>query len=112
MNSRTKGKRGELELSHELTGLFGTDCRRSQQFCGGAGDADVVGLPGLHVEVKRVERLVIDNAMKQAVEDAKGGNVPSVWHRRNRGDWMVTVRLSDLQEFAKRVAAMAEGDTK
>lgn len=34
INSRSKGKRGELELSKELQRLFGVDCRRGQQFSG------------------------------------------------------------------------------
>ena len=56
MNSREKGKRGERELAGELR-RHGYDARRGQQYCGANGDADVVGLPGLHIECKRVERL-------------------------------------------------------
>ena len=42
MNSRTKGKAGELELSKVLK-TYGYDTRRGQQYCGANGDADVVG---------------------------------------------------------------------
>lgn len=66
MNSRDKGKRGELELAKVLRG-YGYDTRRGQQYCGANGDADVVGLPGIHIECKRVERLNLDDAMAQAV---------------------------------------------
>ena len=48
MNSRAKGKRGELELSRAL-GEYGYGCRRSVQYSGASGDADVVGLPGIHI---------------------------------------------------------------
>ena len=62
MNSRAKGKAGELELSRLLRD-YGYDCRRGQQYSGASGDADVIGLPGIHIEVKRVERLDISAAV-------------------------------------------------
>ncbi len=71
MNSRNKGAVGEKRTSEGLKG-YGYDCRRGQQYCGTNGDADVVGLPGLHIECKRVERLNLDDAMEQTKADAKG----------------------------------------
>ena len=58
---------------------------------------DVVGLPGIHIEVKRVERLNISDAMNQAARDSKKfqDGAPAVFHRRNRARWMVTMSLSD-----------------
>ena len=53
---REKGKRGERELAGILRD-YGYDTRRGQQFCGSDGSADVVGLPGIHIECKRVEKL-------------------------------------------------------
>lgn len=47
----------ERELANLLKDRYGYDCRRGQQFCGSNGDADVVGLPGIHIECKRVEKL-------------------------------------------------------
>jgi len=41
-NSRSKGKRGELELSKELTRIFGCSARRSQQ---AEGDAKATDCP-------------------------------------------------------------------
>ena len=70
MNSRQKGARGERELSRKLK-EYGYDCRRGQQYCGANGDADVIGLPGIHIECKRVERLNIDDAMLQAIRDRR-----------------------------------------
>lgn len=94
MNSRQKGKRGELELSHELNEL-GFETRRSVQYCGADGDADVIGIPGVHIECKRVESLNIHKAMEQAVRDAPEGDAPMVFHRKNREPWLVTMKLSD-----------------
>ena len=60
-SQREKGKRGERELAGKLRD-HGYDCRRGQQFCGISGDADVIGLPGIHIECKRVERLNLQEA--------------------------------------------------
>ena len=90
--SREKGKRGEREFA-ALCRENGYDARRSQQFMGGADSADVVGLPGIHVEVKRVERLNIEDAMAQSIRD--GGGIPIVAHRKNNCEWLITMRAED-----------------
>lgn len=95
INSRQKGKAGELELAHILQ-EYGYETRRGQQYCGANGDADVVGLPGVHVECKRVENLNIDKAMAQAQHDAKDGEMPVVMHRKNRQRWKATMTLDDF----------------
>lgn len=100
MNAKQKGNRGERELAKKLR-EHGYDCRRGQQFCGANGDADVVGLPGIHIEVKRVEKLNVSNAMSQAIGDAKHGDIPAVFHRKNNEDWLVTMRFQDWIEFYK-----------
>lgn len=97
-NSRAKGANGERELSKRLNELFGTEARRGQQFSGLEGK-DVVGLPGIHVESKRVEKLNIHDAVEQAIGDAKAGEVPAVFHRKNHYDWLVTLRLTDVEAF-------------
>ena len=95
MNSRQKGKRGELEVAR-LCRAHGCDCRRTAQYCGNTGEAaDVVGLPGIHIEVKRVQRLNLEDAMSQAKRDAKPGELPSVFHRKNNCEWLVTMRAED-----------------
>lgn len=95
VNSREKGKAGEREWA-EVCREHGFDARRGQQFCGSNGDADVVGLPHIHVEVKRVEQLNVFNAMKQSVDDARPGEIPIVAHRKNRKPWLVTMRAEDF----------------
>lgn len=94
MNSREKGARGERELAKALM-AHGYNCRRGQQYSGANGDADVVGLAGIHIECKRVERLNLDDAMAQSIHDAKDGEMPAVFHRKNNGKWLVTMRLDD-----------------
>ncbi len=94
MNSRIKGKRGELEAAHILK-KHGYDTRRGQQFAGINGDADVVGLPDIHLEVKRVEKLNIDEALQQSVRDARDAEIPVVMHRKNRTEWKITMLFDD-----------------
>lgn len=95
MNSRAKGKAGELELA-QLLRAYGYTARRGQQYSGSNGDADVVGLPGVHIECKRVEKLDIYKAVEQSVRDAHVDELPAVFHRKNRHGWLVTVRLDDF----------------
>lgn len=104
MNSRNKGAVGERELAAKLR-EYGYNCRRGQQYSGANGDADVVGLPGIHIEVKRVEKLNLYDAMAQSVRDAKAGEIPTVFHRKNNKEWLVTLRMDD---FMKMYKAMEE----
>lgn len=100
MNSRNKGKRGELEAAHLLK-EYGYDARRGQQYAGSNGDPDVVGLPDIHLEVKRVEKLNIDEALQQSIRDARDAEVPVVMHRKNRTEWKITMRFDDWIEMYK-----------
>lgn len=60
----------------------------------------MVGLPGVHVEVKRVERLNIEDAMAQARRDSqKSGRVPIVAHRKNHCEWLITMAAADWFEM-------------
>lgn len=120
INSRRKGKVGENEIAHILQG-YGYNTRRGQQFSGANGDADVEGLPGIHMEVKRVEHLNIDKALQQAIRDnyadeLKQGKklIPAVFHRANddrkkdstKGTWKVTLTLKDFMEIYQAWDAM------
>ena len=107
-NSRRKGAEGERELSRLLRG-YGVEARRGQQFCGANGDADVVGLDGIHIEVKRVERGAgqIHEWMHQSERDAREGEIPTVFHRKNREEWLVTMRLDDWMQMNGRSKAPA-----
>lgn len=98
MNSRTKGKRGELEAAHLLK-EYGYNARRSQQYAGINSDADVVGLPGVHLEIKRVEKLNIENAISQSVRDARENEIPVVMHRKNRAEWLVTMPFTEWMKL-------------
>jgi hypothetical protein len=62
------------------------------------GEPDVVGLPGVHLEVKRCESLSLYKAREQAHRDAKEGLIPIVAHRRNGFPWVV---IMDADDFFK-----------
>jgi Holliday junction resolvase len=87
VNSRNKGAQGEREFAL-LCRDNGYNCRRGQQYSGIDGQ-DVIGLPGLHIEVKRVEKLNIEDAMTQSRRDAKEGEIPIVAFRRNNEKWKI-----------------------
>ena len=67
-----------------------------------------MGLPGVHIECKRVQNLNIEKAMVQSRTDAEEtDDVPVVMHRRDREKWKVTM---DLDEFMKMYIAATDAD--
>lgn len=108
MNSRSKGKRGELEASKEWVRVMGGTARRGQQFAGGNSSPDVVSShETLHLEVKRCEAGNPYRWVEQAVRDA-GDKVPVVLHRRSNKPWLLVVRLEDAPRLAQAVAEASE----
>lgn len=119
INSRMKGKYGELELVKVLNELLGIRARRGRQYCGLDGSPDVVlqqeedsgelsDIKGLHVECKRVEQLNLYKALKQSESDAKPDEIPVVCHRRNQDTWIISFRLDKLKDVAKWVQSLEE----
>lgn len=97
INSRAKGKNGELEAVRFLKEHGYTNAKRGVQYNGRNGDADVVdALPGVHLEIKRVERLNVQDAIDQSKRDAREGEMPIVLHRRNHCKWLVTLDAEDF----------------
>lgn len=101
--SKDKGKRGELEFAHRLQELGFPNAHRSQQYCGAVESADVIGVPGVHSEIKRCERLSIYDAYEQAVRDSEGTeDIPMVFHRRNGQRWLAIMSLEDWSRIYKK----------
>ena len=100
INSRAKGGRFERELAAKLR-EYGYDARRTARYCGNTGDAaDVIGLPGIHIEAKHCERIQIYDWMAQAINDSgKSGNKPTVFFRKNNAETLVCMRLTDWIEL-------------
>ena len=93
--SQRKGADGERELVDVLnTAGYNVQRGGSQTY----GEIpDLVGLPGIHIECKRTEKLNIHEAMQQSRRDADRfqDGMPAVFHRRNRTGWLVTMDLGD-----------------
>lgn len=119
-SSKNKGAAGERELAKVLNELLGLDSIRGRQFCGAAGNPDVllqkqsgderIDVPGLHIECKRVERLNLYDALKQSESDAREGEIPVVCHRRNRDSWIISFRLDKLNDMGKWLKALEAED--
>jgi len=108
INSRSKGKRGELELA-EVIRAHGWSARRGQQFAGGGDSPDIItGMPGnFHVECKRVEAGNLYSWLAQANRDAHTDAIPVVMHKRNGKPW---VAIMDLENFFILVKLAFERD--
>ncbi len=101
-SSQRKGRGGELELCRILR-EYGIPAEPGQAVSFGT-TPDVVGIPHVHCEVKRVERLNVGEAMNQAIRDAGVfmDGVPTLFHRRNRQPWLVTMQLTDWIKLYKK----------
>lgn len=105
INSRAKGCVGEREV-RDLIKSYGFSARRGQQFSGGAESPDVIhSIPGVHVEVKRVENLRLYPAMDQSVHDCPFGHTPTVWHRKSKREWVVILNAEDFLRLVGGVNA-------
>lgn len=103
--SRDKGKRGEREAAELLRDIF-PEARRglSQSRGGGAEEPDIVGLGRpWHIEVGVGATVSPVAKMLQAIRDAKEGSMPVVLSRRDRCQWMVTLRWSDFADLVRRM---------
>ena len=100
INSKQKGIRFELKVASRLRD-YGYDSRRTAQYCGNTGDAaDVVGLPGLHVECKHAEQMRLYEWMAQAKRDSEGTDrLPAVFHKKNYAEILVTMELDDFMNL-------------
>ena len=105
--SQAKGRRAEIELAGLLRER-GYDVRPGKPMSFGR-EPDLVGLAGIHCELKRRECVDLSAALLQAEQDAAffGGGLPAVFHRGNRQRWRVTMELDnwlslyDRQKTAK-----------
>lgn len=105
-----KGNLYEREIAAYFNDKLGLSARRAPLSGGGAsfgapgsgvGTADLMGVPGIHVEAKFVQRLAVWDAIDQAersVKQHKSPELPTVITRRNRvetGQSLVVMRLED-----------------
>lgn len=101
-SAQAKGRRAEIELAQFLQANGYTDARPGAALNYGT-QPDITGVPGLHIECKRHEKLEITKWYQQAQEDAERmqDGRPVVIHRRNRQQWMITLSLADFLELQR-----------
>jgi hypothetical protein len=109
-SQRTKGASGERELARILSEILGIQLQRGIQYRSGGKEAgDVQGWEGVHIEVKRTEKLQLWQALTQASDDAQNGDVPLVCHRPSRKPWIAIFPLDRLGDLAAAYVAATNG---
>lgn len=112
VNSKAKGARFERHLASMFREYGYADARRTAQYCGNTGDAsDVVGLPGIHVEAKHAEAMRLYDWIDQAKRDAAAngkGNLPTVFHKKNHAEILVTMPLDCWMQLYREYEAGME----
>lgn len=100
--SRNKGAAGEREAARIITAeLPEYPCERGARN-GVRGADDAIGLPGIHLEVKRQERIEIEKWSQQSEGDAKDGDIPAVIWRRSHQPWRVSMPLLDFLRLYRK----------
>ena len=97
-----KGATGERELCGILR-EYGYDTQRGGSLTYGTVP-DIVGLPNIHIECKRAERLDLLAAIRQAETDAARfhDGLPAVFHRKNRSKWIVSMSLETFMQLYQK----------
>lgn len=93
-SQREKGANAEREVA-QLIRKHGFNARRGQVF---NHEPDIITDIPVHLEIKRQETTKIHEWMKQSTEQSRGQS-PAVVHRRNREDWLITMKFEDWLEI-------------
>jgi hypothetical protein len=100
INSRSKGKRGELEfINRHLRPFWPNACRNIDQF--GDQKQDCLNVAGVHWQIKRTERFEFWKAVEQATSEAASTDVPIVAVRRNRSKWYCVIEADELVDLLR-----------
>lgn len=98
--ARDKGKRGEREIADRFIAImeqvekelwkkgYSEDVKRNT-LQSDRGGFDLVGIPGLAIEVKRCETLQLGSWWQQCCKQAKDGLLPVLFYRQNNRAWKV-----------------------
>jgi len=108
INSRTKGASGERQAARAIEEAFGLPhgclCRNMGEQARNGKGGDILGIPGVHIEVKWCKVIHITRWVAQAEADALADDIPVIVYRVD-GDtrWRVHFRLEDSVELMRRV---------
>jgi len=103
INSKRKGKTGELELA-KIFSKFLPKFERSQQYKGATHSSDIQCTDDrinaiLYVECKRCQNLKLDDWINKAKAEAAPIDYAVICHKKNHGRWMATLDLKDFLEM-------------
>ena len=112
INSKQKGAVGERELAQLLRNQGWMDARRGVQYSGLKGDADVVGVNGVHIECKRCQQVSDEKWLQQAERDARIGEIPVVIYRRNHEQWKLLIRQDLANLIWQTLTAKQKSDIR
>lgn len=103
MRSRRKGAVGEREVAALFREIVGEALvYRTPRSGGGVEKGDLSGdTLGLHVEVKRAERLMLPAWTAQAEGDCPEDKIPVVFYRSNGQPWRVSMQAAHFLELLK-----------
>jgi hypothetical protein len=97
INSRTKGRAGEQEVARILRDELGLEVHRNWLFQAAEGGADLVGVPGWSIEIKRQKQLLLGDWWSQTVRQAeRSGDKPILIYRLDRHPWRARCRACDM----------------
>lgn len=110
---RERGARGE-RLLIEFLHKCGITSKRGFVWM---HQSDLIGVEGIHVECKFVEKLSVRAAMEQAIKEAekRKDGFPTVFWKMNRKPWLTVMRTEDwakLYLMARRGHESERNDTQ
>ena len=105
---KDKGARGERQLVKYLQ-QFGLDVKRGFVYL---HQSDLVGLKGIHIECKFVEKLNVRAALNQATEEAeiRHDGAPAVFWKVSRMPWITVMWTQDWIDLYRRAYETDEQD--
>jgi hypothetical protein len=118
--SRDKGARGEREVidmlqpivdtAYRSAGLEPPKLKRTSSMQADGGGCDVHGLDWLALEVKRCEKLQLDNWWCQCLQQAKLGQMPVLMYRQSKRQWRARTWLQTSLPYVIVIADLSSGD--
>jgi hypothetical protein len=110
LNARNKGQRGEREaaslLGNWINREFGRNLSQTRD-----GDADILAIPGLTIEVKRQETLNVSAWWRQVCRASDNrGDIPVLMWRQNRTKWQFGLPAYLLVVGATGMLTLGESD--
>ena len=101
INSRAKGRAGEQEVATILRDELGMEVHRNWAQQAAIGGCDLIGIPGLGIEVKRIKKATeadLQSFWQQTTGQASAAKVrPVLVYREDRQSWKARMSLYDLR---------------